>query len=200
MISQMQVDDWLKAHTRVVGGFLVWPQGTRYTWTMSRKIARTYLALGLEPSETVTIDLVTMIVDRLEHLEAMFKLLDTPPARPARSGVQDASRAVPTGDSVRDGGVLVQTAEQRAARARMSAPVTAEDHNLLQTYLEGGTEESQAAARVMDQHAVERGQLSPKTFKAVWGVMPERSETAHRVWCFEYQRHGVDACPSWGEQ
>lgn len=45
----------------------------------------------------------------------------------------------------------------------------------LQTYLEGGTEESRHAARRMDERAVANGQLSPEGFRATWGELPKRS-------------------------
>lgn len=42
----------------------------------------------------------------------------------------------------------------------------------LQTYLEGGTEESQHAARRMDERAVAAGQQSPEDFLATWDELP----------------------------
>lgn len=69
MISNMQVDEWLRAHTRMTERGLVWPRGTLYSYGMSRKIAHTYLSLGLTPDESVSIDLVQSLVHRLEVLE-----------------------------------------------------------------------------------------------------------------------------------
>ena len=69
MISDIQIDDWLKLNTRMTGQGLVWPKGTLYSMDVSRKIVRTYIALGLEPNESVTIDLVSSLVTRLETLE-----------------------------------------------------------------------------------------------------------------------------------
>lgn len=56
-------------------------------------------------------------------------------------------------------------------------PAGIEDRDFydLQTYLEGGTEESQHAARRMDERAVANGQLSPEGFRATWGELPKRS-------------------------
>jgi len=78
MISDMQVNDWLKTHTRMTSQGLVWPRGTVYSFADSQKIARTYLALGLEPSETMSIDLMANLLGRLEALEAMFERLGPP--------------------------------------------------------------------------------------------------------------------------
>lgn len=69
MISTEQIDDWLKDHCRQTIHGLVWPWGTVHSSEVSRKIVRTYMALGLEPSETVSIDLVSSLVHRFEVLE-----------------------------------------------------------------------------------------------------------------------------------
>lgn len=74
---------------------------------------------------------------------------------------------------------------------------TAEDMNLLQTYLEGGTEESQAAARTLDEHAVSSGQISPGAFKAVWGELPPRTVEGHRMWC-GCPEYPAGICQGWG--
>lgn len=75
MITMMQTDDWLREHCRVTDCGLVWPRGTFHTWSTSRKIAHTYLSLGLEPSEAVSIDLVQSLLQRIEGLEQMFTTL-----------------------------------------------------------------------------------------------------------------------------
>jgi hypothetical protein len=80
------------------------------------------------------------------------------------------------------------------ARVRVGA---AEDMNDLQTYLEGGTKESQAAARRLDERSVIEGRLSPSVFKAVWGELPPITPDGHRMWC---GRKHVDLgfCDFWG--
>jgi len=47
----------------------------------------------------------------------------------------------------------------------------------LQTYLEGGTEEAQHAARRMDERAVASGQQSSEAFLATWGELPVNRST-----------------------
>lgn len=81
MISNMEVDDWLKAHCRLTNAGLVWPNGTLHSFETSRKIVHTYLSLGLQPSTGhVTIELVQALIHRIEGLEQMFTALGPPTA------------------------------------------------------------------------------------------------------------------------
>lgn len=51
--------------------------------------------------------------------------------------------------------------------------VTDRDTYDLQTYLEGGWEESQAAAERLDRRSVLQGQMSLQEYEAIWGLWPD---------------------------
>jgi hypothetical protein len=93
MISNIQVDDWLKSHCRLTNNGLVWPNGTLHSWQTSREIVHVYLALGLEPSTgLLTIDLVRALLQRIEGLEMMFERIG-----PAAHMHPGETRVVPSG-------------------------------------------------------------------------------------------------------
>lgn len=73
-----------------------------------------------------------------------------------------------------------------------------EDYNDLQTWLEGDSRTAMAAARRLDQRQVDRGQMSPRAFKAAHDELPALTVAAHRNWCPEYQQHVRECCPHWG--
>lgn len=74
------------------------------------------------------------------------------------------------------------------------------EFNDLQDYLEGDRATAQAAARRLDQRAVDTGQLSPAGFKAVHGVLPAITPEGHRCFCPGYRHHAASACTTWGQR
>src|SRR6266545_3879281 len=73
------------------------------------------------------------------------------------------------------------------------------DYNDLQDYLEGDTATAEAAARRLDQRAVDEAQLSPGAYRLQWGVLPRITFNAHQFWCGR-RDHDFMACPFWGEE
>lgn len=73
-----------------------------------------------------------------------------------------------------------------------------EDMNLLQTWLEGGPEESTAAAVQLDRRAVDAGTLSPAAYRVVWGELPPVTAAGHRWWC-GLRDHAYRECGRWGD-
>lgn len=284
MISTEQIDEWLRDHCRVSGTSWVWPRGTVYSQEQSREIVRVHLALGMEPTEMITVKMISYMLRRIESLERMFSALGAPgavtPLLPdpnhwsswtAPDGAPQGSGCAPMRDIVREGDPrmnllqdLIEGDGRRMDRAatlldatnRMSpedrseylatvcpqcihvkhpgvrctqdapsaqgrtcrCPVglttatanadviregmarlrigAADDFEDVKAYLEGGPEESEAAARRLDQHSVDTGQLSPAAYRAVWNEPPERTEQGHRHWCAR-RDHGAAECPWW---
>jgi hypothetical protein len=75
-----------------------------------------------------------------------------------------------------------------------------QDFNDLQAYLEGGTAEAQAAAKRLDQRAVDNGQISPGLYRETWGELPRPSLLAHKIWCPRHRDHSFHECPRWGDE
>src|SRR6266498_2751237 len=73
------------------------------------------------------------------------------------------------------------------------------DYNDLQDYLEGDTATAEAAARRLDQRAVDEAQLSPGAYRLQWGVLPVVTFNAHQFWCGR-RDHDFMQCPFWGEE
>jgi hypothetical protein len=74
------------------------------------------------------------------------------------------------------------------------------DFNDLQTYLEGGTLESNEAAKRLDQRGVDAGQISPKTYWDTWNEMPKPAYDSHKIWCARWRTHRPEDCPVWGAE
>lgn len=65
MISDEQIYGWLSDNCRNVKAGWIWPKGTLHSDDTSFKIVKTYKNLGIEPSETVSIDLVLVLLQRI---------------------------------------------------------------------------------------------------------------------------------------
>lgn len=90
MISNEQIDDWLRDRCRRSGPSWVWPRGTVYSQKQSAEIVRVHLALGIEPTEVISIDMLSHMLRRIEHLERMFTTLGAPGAvTPVRDMIRE---------------------------------------------------------------------------------------------------------------
>lgn len=71
MISSIDVNDWLRAHTALSNDppGLRWPSGVVHTWEESRMLVRAYMELGLEPTDLATSQMIGTLVGRLVALE-----------------------------------------------------------------------------------------------------------------------------------